>query len=318
MQFQAKGPRSYQEDRYKIIEPGGVVGRENLAFFAVYDGHGGDAVSGFNEQYLHDLFFERLQDQLTRENFDEAVNKTFKEVDRQLRKEGLGQKEGSTVSMVLLDLNTGTLSAANVGDSYIFIGEEDEDGKLHAFKLSRTHSPREERERQRIEEAGGAVYCDNGEDRIGEFEVPLKTSAMSTNGLTSPNAGSVNMSRALGDLDLKKTPQQGNKKKLSRALGSTISEAMGLIRLDDKAMKADWISNIPHTDRFSLTAGRRSILLLASDGIGLEEDCASCLRWTAGKWKKGKRTATEMANTMAGKSSMNTTDNSTVIIVLFE
>jgi serine/threonine protein phosphatase PrpC len=142
--------------------------------------------------------------------------------------------------------------------------------------------------------------------------------------LTAHCTGSVNVSRALGDLDFKKPPpgKENNNLKnpshpLSTLLGTNLAKAVGLQGANDENLKEDWISNVPHTDYHSLTGVRRGILLLASDGLGEEKDCSSCLTWALKEWEKG-RDATWIAETLAGSSSRRTKDNSTAVVVVFE
>jgi hypothetical protein len=132
------------------------------------------------------------------------------------------------------------------------------------------------------------------------------------------------MSRALGDLDCKThgpTEEVADLKDPSHPLSSILetdfAKATGLAYADDHDMLADWISNIPHTNYRTLTGARRHVLLLASDGLGEEKDCASSLSWAAHQWDKGVE-ATHIARQLAEKSSRRTNDNSTVLIAIFE
>ncbi|KIW73744.1 hypothetical protein PV04_01837 [Phialophora macrospora] len=299
---QSQGTRDYQEDRYKILTPGHLFGR-NIALFAVYDGHGGNSVSDFAEHHLHEILLHELQHQHGRDAFDRAITKSFQEADRRMRKCGIGETTGSTVSLALVDVGRGTMVTADLGDSYAFLGVQRDNSALEVVKLSQLQKPGEKSERERIERAGGHIEEDVDGARIG----------------------GINMSRALGDLEYKKPGPGGEvadlrsylSHPLSSILPTDLAEATGLGDTNGHPMLADWISNIPHTNYHSLTEARRHILLLASDGLGEERDGASSLSWAAHQWDKGVE-ATYIARQLAEKSSRRTTDNSTVVIVVFE
>ena len=89
-------------------------------------------------------------------------------MDHLLRKNGLGEAEGSTVSLAIVDVSRGTMVTADLGDSYAFLGVQKELGELEVVKLSRKQSPGEESERQRIEKAGGKVQYAWGVPRVGK------------------------------------------------------------------------------------------------------------------------------------------------------
>ncbi|ETI27836.1 hypothetical protein G647_00285 [Cladophialophora carrionii CBS 160.54] len=298
---QSQGTRDHQEDRFKILRPGEQFGR-TIALFAVYDGHGGDSVSNFAEHHLHEILSHELQHQHGRDAFHKAITKSFQEVDRRLRQRGIGEATGSTVSLALVDVGKGTMVTADLGDSYAFLGVQRDEHPLEVLKLSQSQKPGEKSERERIEKAGGQVNDDFGGARIG----------------------GINLSRALGDLDYKK-PGPDEKvadlkdpsHPLSNILKTDLAKATGLADANDHDMLADWISNIPHTNYQSLTGARRYILLLASDGLGEEKDGASSLWWAANQWDKGVE-ATHIARQLAEKSSRRTSDNSTVLIAVFE
>ena len=82
-------------------------------------------------------------------------------------------------------------------------------------------------------------------------------------------------------------------------------------------MTADWISNVPHTKYRTLTGVHRSILLLASDGLGTEEDCQRYFERVTRDVEKGIP-ATDIARKLAEDSTKKHFDNSTVVIVVFE
>jgi integrin-linked kinase-associated serine/threonine phosphatase 2C len=151
--------------------PGDRFGR-NIALFAVYDGHGGDSVSEFAEHHLHEILLHELQHQHGRDAFDRAITKACQEVDRRLRKRGIGDATGSTVSLALVDVGRGTMVTADLGDSYAFLGVQKDHSALEVVKLSLSQKPGEKSERERIEKAGGHVHDDVDGARIGKLKPP--------------------------------------------------------------------------------------------------------------------------------------------------
>ena len=132
------------------------------------------------------------------------------------------------------------------------------------------------------------------------------------------------MSRALGDHNNKgpapgeaRTDVKKKSRRLSTLLGADLLKSADLASSKGNGMKADLISNIPHTYYHSLTGARRNILLLASDGLGEEKDARSSLKWVAQGLEKGID-ATHLARQLAEKSGKRSADNSTVVIVVFE
>ncbi|KAL4773151.1 phosphatase 2C-like domain-containing protein [Aspergillus nidulans var. acristatus] len=90
---------------------------------------------------------------------------------------------GSTASLALVDMKKGVLVVGNIGDSHILMAERDpETGKVKSIeRLTTSHKPESADEKARIEKAGGHVRSHHDISRIG----------------------SLNMSRALGDLQYK-------------------------------------------------------------------------------------------------------------------
>ena len=138
------------------------------------------------------------------------------------------------------------------------------------------------------------------------------------------HTGGIAMSRALGDLECKKPAPDGESNKIknpshprSSILDTDLTKATGIANGKHHGMQADWISNTPHINYHSLTENHRSILMLASDGLGEEKDCKSSLLWAARKMGGGE-SAQKVASRLAEKSSTRTGDNSTVMIACFE
>lgn len=151
-----KGKRSSMEDFYetRISEVDG----QRVAFFGVFDGHGGSRAA----EYLKNNLFNNLSmhPDFTKDT-KSAIVKSFQQTDTNYLNEEKGpQKDaGSTAStaVVLGD----RLLVANVGDSRVVACRAGS-----AVPLSIDHKPDRTDERQRIEEAGGFIVW-SGTWRVG-------------------------------------------------------------------------------------------------------------------------------------------------------
>ncbi|KAK9111417.1 hypothetical protein Scep_018936 [Stephania cephalantha] len=141
-----KGKRSSMEDFYetRISEVNGQM----VAFFGVFDGHGGSRTA----EYLKSHLFRNLSSHPEFiNNTKSAIVESFKQTDADYLKEASGQKDsGSTASTAVLLGNR--LLVANVGDSRVVACISGS-----AVPLSIDHKPDRTDERERIEQAGGFV-----------------------------------------------------------------------------------------------------------------------------------------------------------------
>ncbi|MBA0738129.1 hypothetical protein Gogos_011537 [Gossypium gossypioides] len=142
-----KGKRPSMEDFYetRISEVDGQM----VAFFGVFDGHGGSRTA----EYLKNNLFKNLS---THPDFVKdtktAIVETFKQTDADYLNEEKGQQKdaGSTASTAVLLGDR--LLVANVGDSRVVASRAGS-----AVPLSVDHKPDRSDERLRIENAGGFI-----------------------------------------------------------------------------------------------------------------------------------------------------------------
>ncbi|KGN47496.1 probable protein phosphatase 2C 11 [Cucumis sativus] len=142
-----KGKRASMEDFYetRISEVDGQM----VAFFGVFDGHGGSRTA----EYLKRNLFKNLS---SHPNFIKdtktAIIEVFKQTDADYINEEKGQQKdaGSTASTAVLFGDR--LLVANVGDSRVVASRAGS-----AIPLSIDHKPDRSDERQRIEQAGGFI-----------------------------------------------------------------------------------------------------------------------------------------------------------------
>lgn len=142
-----KGKRASMEDCYetRIAEVDGHM----VAFFAVFDGHGGARTA----EYLKDNLFKNLSGHPDFiKDTKTAIVEAFRQTDAAYLHEEKGHKKdaGSTASAAVLLGDR--LIVANVGDSRVVASRAGS-----AIPLSFDHKPDRLDERQRIEEAGGFV-----------------------------------------------------------------------------------------------------------------------------------------------------------------
>ena len=158
--FLTKGPRQYMEDEFFISEDG--------SFFAVYDGHGGAAVSAYLREYVYGTFQEELESQLSflgiksfGRDIESALRNTFRKIQATIIHQPELDNIGSTaVAVVLADKYIWTL---NVGDSRAVLCRNGV-----AVDLSRDHKPNDIKERERIEALGGEVKWYGWRDENGD------------------------------------------------------------------------------------------------------------------------------------------------------
>ncbi|KAF3672779.1 putative protein phosphatase 2C 11 [Capsicum chinense] len=142
-----KGKRASMEDYYEtsISEVDGQM----VAFFGVFDGHGGSRTA----EYLKNNLFKNLSSHPDFiKDTKSAIVEAFKQTDADYLNEEKGQQKdaGSTASTAVLLGDR--LLVANVGDSRVVACR---DGS--AIPLSIDHKPDRSDERERIEQAGGFI-----------------------------------------------------------------------------------------------------------------------------------------------------------------
>jgi len=181
-----QGARSYMEDEFFISQ--------KRDFCAVFDGHGGEAVS----RYLRQNLYANLQAALPMHNnittitafdYQEALKSGLDKVDKEVQRISHWSFQGSTAVAAWIhyeeETKSSTLIVANVGDSRAILARNST-----PIALTQDHKPETPRERKRIESRGGkVVWCglvdDNGK--------PVKDS-----GVYRVN-GNLALARAVGD-----------------------------------------------------------------------------------------------------------------------
>jgi len=136
----AKGGREHMEDFARVELS--FAERRGWTYAAVFDGHGGEAVSRRAANEFHELLAAEI---LGAPN-DDALRRTFRTFDERVKEESSG-----TTAVVLL-VHEGGITAANAGDSHALLvrGRDEE-------ILTTDHRLANESELRRVQAAGARI-----------------------------------------------------------------------------------------------------------------------------------------------------------------
>ncbi|KAL3804899.1 hypothetical protein HJC23_006671 [Cyclotella cryptica] len=186
------GERQYMEDEYYVSGDG--------SFAAVFDGHGGSAVSRYLRQNLYANYQAALPTSQNMHNLAEgdeqfesavssALRSAFRKVDKEVQSIVHWSFQGSTACAVVIQENiasgTRSIISANVGDSRAVLSRNGT-----AIELTKDHKPNNVLERERVEALGGSV------DWCGELNE--KGEPIEDTGVYRIN-GNLALSRSIGD-----------------------------------------------------------------------------------------------------------------------
>ncbi|PHJ16708.1 serine-threonine phosophatase 2c [Cystoisospora suis] len=292
------GGRKHQEDRFTLC-PQLVAGRDDCAFFGVFDGTVGD----FASENVKDLVVPQLvacpawqqvtellrTDASTFAQLDEktlmllgqAVVSMYKNADTELVKmcEQLGKDYASSTSVTAILVN-GVLAVGHLGDSRIAIGAETPNGMAAEF-LTQDHKPDMPQEKLRIMRNGGSVeYLHNHNNK------PFIRG---------------------GDFAFRKSRgEQPMQLQYSRAFGG-------------KDLKMYGLSNEPDVRVVKLTPQHR-VLILATDGLWDVLSARQAVDIAMQARKEGRNPAQTLVQmTLAEQQSRNqSADNITAMAVFFK
>ncbi|KAI3373525.1 hypothetical protein L3Q82_022119 [Scortum barcoo] len=150
--------------------------RRSVAFFAVFDGHGGREAAHFARENLWDLL-KRQRGFWSKDHSEvcAALRKGFIACHHAMWKElpewpktitGLPSTSGTTASVIVI--RGVHMYVAHVGDSAVVVGvkENDSDITLQALEVTQDHKPELPKEKERIERLGGSVMKKSGVNRV--------------------------------------------------------------------------------------------------------------------------------------------------------
>ncbi|XP_051185529.1 probable protein phosphatase 2C 77 [Lolium perenne] len=147
-----RGVRHAMEDAYGVITDG-IAGDSQLAFYGVYDGHGGRAAVDLIADKLGKNIVAALAAQLELDVMA-AIRAGYLATDSEFLSQGT--RGGACAATALV--KDGELYVANVGDCRAVLGTRDG----IATALTSDHTPGREDERLRIESSGGYVSRGSG------------------------------------------------------------------------------------------------------------------------------------------------------------
>ncbi|XP_064157761.1 protein phosphatase 1D-like [Anguilla rostrata] len=150
--------------------------RRSVAYFAVFDGHGGREAAQFARDHLWD--FIKKQRGFWSNDDEEvcgAIRKGFVACHYAMWRKlpewpktltGLPSTSGTTASVVVI--RGDRMYVAHVGDSGVVLGVRDDptDQFLRAVEVTQDHKPELPKERERIEGLGGSVIKKSGVNRV--------------------------------------------------------------------------------------------------------------------------------------------------------
>ncbi|XP_075993775.1 protein phosphatase, Mg2+/Mn2+ dependent, 1Da [Genypterus blacodes] len=192
-------------------EPGsGSPVRRSVAFFAVFDGHGGREAAQFARDYLWEFVKKQrgFWSDCDRE-VCAAIRKGFVACHHAMWKKlpewpktltGLPSTSGTTASVVVIRGNR--MYVAHVGDSAVVLGVQDDpaDPYIRAVEVTQDHKPELPRERERIEGLGGSVIKKSGVNRVVWKRPRLSHNGPVRRSTVIDQIPFLAVARALGDL----------------------------------------------------------------------------------------------------------------------
>ncbi|XP_071327958.1 protein phosphatase 1D-like isoform X2 [Trachinotus anak] len=184
--------------------------RRSVAFFAVFDGHGGREAAQFAREYLWEFMKKQrgFWSDCDRE-VSAAIRKGFVACHHAMWKKlpewpktltGLPSTSGTTASVVVIRGNR--MYVAHVGDSAVVLGIQDDPTVpfIRAVEVTQDHKPELPRERERIEGLGGSVIKKSGVNRVVWKRPRLSHNGPIRRSTVIDQIPFLAVARALGDL----------------------------------------------------------------------------------------------------------------------
>jgi len=156
---EAQGPRKTMEDTHKCLDnvhtEGIVTNFTQVAYYGVYDGHGGAQTAEMVVESLHPRIF--TCDLFAAGDITGALNKGFQEMDQYVVEEANKQNSMHGCTCVCSLVLDGKVYFANIGDSEgILVAVEN--GTVTPKNMTKAHKANEPSEKERIESMGGHVF----------------------------------------------------------------------------------------------------------------------------------------------------------------
>eukprot|EP01097_Dermamoeba_algensis_P002063 TRINITY_DN1823_c0_g1_i1.p1 TRINITY_DN1823_c0_g1~~TRINITY_DN1823_c0_g1_i1.p1 ORF type:complete len:371 (+),score=82.40 TRINITY_DN1823_c0_g1_i1:89-1201(+) len=158
---EAQGDRHTMEDTHVHIDdlrdffPSLKENASTVAFYGVYDGHGGKQTAELAKEIVHKNLVEC--DNFALGKYTDAIKDAFSISDQQILekadKESWTTNGCTAVSCLIID---NEVYLANLGDAEMVAGVKDGD-KYHAIQLTEKHKASGDKEKERIKSLGGVV-----------------------------------------------------------------------------------------------------------------------------------------------------------------
>lgn len=183
--YETIGSKTAMEDKCvqlpKVAQHGAV--HNNVAYFGVYDGHGGKGCVDYLCSHLHGNIltqrFLQMANRMDKAGMKAHLPEAYLQTNQDFLKARSNDKSGSTATSLVLIENQ--LICASVGDSRAVLCRNGT-----AVRMSFDHKPSAPSEKSRIESLGGFV-----------------TNSTSSRGVIARTMGELAVSRSFGDRDLK-------------------------------------------------------------------------------------------------------------------
>ena len=168
---QNKNYKETMEDKGKSIL--NFNEKKNNILFTLFDGHGGDFVSNYLQEYF-DKYLKKNIINLTQNEIEKSFKKTFLEIDNSIKEKSINIGSTGTIILIIQENDKKIIYGANVGDTRCTLFNE-----KNFERLTIDHRIDDNKEKGRIINSGGILK----EGRIN---------------------GTLMLSRVFGDFDLKK------------------------------------------------------------------------------------------------------------------
>jgi len=321
--YQIVLPLDFEKERSRIIkekekEPK-VRGKENIGYFAVFDGHGGDNVCNYAKKHMHNHLHQVLPKDLSdavpleerKKGISKALLETFRNTDNEILKEAKKNvwQDGSTAIVALITNNL--LSIANVGDCKAI---------LVRANVKKVKSQESESSVRNSEHNNQSIKNSNQDQKQSS---PQPQSQSENQNQNQKDYRHLLLTKDHNPMDWderKRIQKAGGQVKDGRVMGMLeVSRALG-----DQKFKAFGVTADPDIAQRILIQPDDSFLILACDGLwkGISVNDAVSFVWSGlekyGENDKEKHRQ-EICNALVMESiKQGSTDNVTAILVFFD
>jgi integrin-linked kinase-associated serine/threonine phosphatase 2C len=147
------GRRATNEDTHIAVDDvkEGYSGKERVAFYGVYDGHGGMATAQGAVKHVHQAIL--TDPEFAAGDIEQAIINGYQRADKLM--EVAGDKSGSTAVTALIYGKV--LFLANIGDSEAVLATREGKGPVQQTLLTHKHVPTDRAEKERVTSLGAMV-----------------------------------------------------------------------------------------------------------------------------------------------------------------